>query len=357
MTSLLLVLGLIAADVPPRITNGRVETHSAAAGLARVFEPLARAQGPQWIGYAVPVRGRHQMCCWKSTDEIGKATPGCRLENEGSYTLNISGDDDDDTGRLEEDGQFLVLYRVEGGRVDRIRSLSRACGLDFGNTPLHWLTDVRPAESLELLASTVGTGVGPVKKKAKGGTGEPAITAIALHEDFAADALLERFVAPGQEIGVRKQAAFWMGNTRGRRGYEVLKRMVADDASDEFREHAVFALSQSEEPEATDVIVGLARGDRSPEVRGQALFWLSQKAGRAAAGAITRAIDEDPETDVKKKAVFALSQLPKDEGVPLLIDVAKKNRNPAVRKQAMFWLGQSQDPRALAFFEEVLGRD
>jgi hypothetical protein len=25
-----------------------------------------------------------------------------------------------------------------------------------------------------------------------------------------------------------------------------------------------------------------------------------------------------------------------------------------VRKQAMFWLGQSQDPRALAFFEQIL---
>jgi hypothetical protein len=40
--------------------------------------------------------------------------------------------------------------------------------------------------------------------------------------------------------------------------------------------------------------------------------------------------------------------------VPRLIDVARTNRNPEVRKQAMFWLGQSQDPRALAFFEEVL---
>ncbi len=46
--------------------------------------------------------------------------------------------------------------------------------------------------------------------------------------------------------------------------------------------------------------------------------------------------------------------LPKDEGVPLLIQTARNNRNPEVRKQAMFWLGQSQDVRALAFFEEVL---
>jgi HEAT repeat protein len=102
-----------------------------------------------------------------------------------------------------------------------------------------------------------------------------------------------------------------------------------------------------------DAIIGVARHDPSAHVRGQALFWLAQKAGKRAA-AITEAIENDPETDVKKHAVFALSQLPKDEGVPLLIQVAHTSGNPAVRKQAMFWLGQSQDPRALAFFEQIL---
>ena len=66
------------------------------------------------------------------------------------------------------------------------------------------------------------------------------------------------------------------------------------------------------------------------------------------------AIENDPDTEVKKKAVFALSQMPKDEGVPKLIQVAETNRNSEVRKQAMFWLGQSNDPRALEFFEKVL---
>ena len=28
--------------------------------------------------------------------------------------------------------------------------------------------------------------------------------------------------------------------------------------------------------------------------------------------------------------------------------------NPRVRKRAMFWLGQSKDPRAIRFFEEIL---
>jgi HEAT repeat protein len=86
------------------------------------------------------------------------------------------------------------------------------------------------------------------------------------------------------------------------------------------------------------------------------LFWLAQRASRQAAGTITEAIDRDPDTEVKKKAVFALSQMPKDEGVPLLIGVARNNANAAVRKQAMFWLGQSKDPRAVKFFEEILSK-
>jgi HEAT repeat protein len=84
------------------------------------------------------------------------------------------------------------------------------------------------------------------------------------------------------------------------------------------------------------------------------LFWLAQRAGEEAVGAISDAIANDPETDLKRRAVFALSQLPKSEGVPLLIQIARTNANPVVRKQAMFWLGQSRDPRALQFFQEIL---
>jgi HEAT repeat protein len=108
------------------------------------------------------------------------------------------------------------------------------------------------------------------------------------------------------------------------------------------------------EPAALDRLAAVARQGTTTHARGQALFWLAQRAGDKAVGVITEAIARDPETDVKRRAVFALSQLPKDEGVPRLIEVARTNTNPAVRKQAMFWLGQSRDPRALRFFEEIL---
>jgi len=131
---------------------------------------------------------------------------------------------------------------------------------------------------------------------------------------------------------------------------------LADDPADSNRvaKGAVAALAQHDGREALQPLLRLARQAPDSRRRGEALFWLSQRAGREASRAITDAIENDPETEVKKRAVFALSQLPADEGVPKLIEVARTNRNPAVRKQAIFWLGQSKDPRALSFFEEIL---
>jgi HEAT repeat protein len=116
----------------------------------------------------------------------------------------------------------------------------------------------------------------------------------------------------------------------------------------------VFGLSVSTQPSALTTLIATARDDKSARVRGRALFWLAQKAGRQAVGEISAAVDRDPDTEVKKAAVFALTRLPKDDGVPKLIDVARNHKNPEVRKQAMFWLGQSKDPRAVQFFEEIL---
>jgi hypothetical protein len=326
------------------IRNARLEERSAAAGLEPVFQ-AAREAGPDpaWAGYLVPATGLHDGCCGGGSEEGGCC--GCRLEGGRAFA---SGSRPDDTARLEHGGRLWVLYRFEGGGVDKIRTFSEGCALDAGGLRFVRIAEVSPADSLRLLASFVPSG------GEKGRLTEAALAAIAFHDDPGADALLESLTAPERPDRLRKKAAFWMGNARGRRGFETLKRLVGSDPSDGFREDVVFALTQSREPEATDVLIDTARRDASARVRGQALFWLAQRAGRKAAAAITRAIEDDPETEVKKKAVFALSQLPKDEGLPLLIRTARENRNPAVRRQAMFWLGQSGDPRALAFFEEVL---
>jgi len=55
-----------------------------------------------------------------------------------------------------------------------------------------------------------------------------------------------------------------------------------------------------------------------------------------------------------QEAIFALSQRSPDEGVPALIRIARTSKDSELRKTAPFWLGQSEDPRALDLFEEIL---
>ena len=149
--------------------------------------------------------------------------------------------------------------------------------------------------------------------------------------------------------GVRPaESVAWLGMQTAGAPPAVVTRRVADGA--------LSALALHAEPAALDWLVRAARTGSATHLRGQALFWLSQRAGQRAIGAIAEAIERDPDTDVKRKAVFALSQLPADDGVPRLIQIARAHSNAAVRTQAFFWLGQSKDPRALAFFVEVLGR-
>jgi HEAT repeat protein len=247
---------------------------------------------------------------------------------------------------LEPPEQVQIMLRIQDNHVAKIRPISGDCQLDADGVPLRWIRDVRPADSVAFLSSFVTSDSDHVR--------DGAVAAIALHANPAADEALERFAAAGQPESLREKAVFWMGAARGRRGYDNLRHIVTEDASDHIRDKAIFALSICKEPQAVDTMIAVAHNDTSAHVRGQALFWLAQKAGKKAVGAISGAIDNDPDTEVKKKAVFALQQLPNGEGVPMLIQVARANRNREVRKQAMFWLGQSNDPRALAFFEEVL---
>ena len=103
------------------------------------------------------------------------------------------------------------------------------------------------------------------------------------------------------------------------------------------------------------VLLRIAKDEhRERELRKGAVFWLGQAAGDAVADLRGLADDESGDIEVRKSAVFALSQRPDGEGVAPLLSIARGRGDPRVRRQAIFWLGQSGDPRALAYFEDVL---
>ncbi len=121
-------------------------------------------------------------------------------------------------------------------------------------------------------------------------------------------------------------------------------------------ETAVFAATLAEGVDPWRDLLALARdGGATPKTRNSAVFWVGQAVSdRATAGLAELVGDDDADLEARETAVFALSQRRDAEAVPALLEVAQASPHAKLRRSAIFWLGQSKDPRALAWFEEVL---
>src|SRR5580692_5145969 len=186
--------------------------------------------------------------------------------------------------RLEGQTSLVVLVRTEKAQVDQIRIASLDCRFDGGGLPFYWLTAVPAAESVNWLKAQIA-----------GRHADSAVFAVSMHAGPAADRALDDLAASSQPDRVREKAAFWLGNSRGAHGVDVLKRMLAGDPSEKVREQVIFALSQSKEPAGMTALIDAAKNDKDGQVRSKALFWLAQRAAsKQALDVIGNAIANDP---------------------------------------------------------------
>ncbi|HEY1578379.1 MAG TPA: HEAT repeat domain-containing protein [Terracidiphilus sp.] len=337
------VLGVstLAMAQQPKVVNAQLHTESAGAGLSAAATRLQHSNGPLWFGYEVPTTpgSRFSVCSGGSHSSDDNGCCGVYRLEESDNTFQ-SGDGDQKT-----QNSIDILVRIDHQGIDKIRFVATGCQIDAGGLSFTWLTDVNPDDSIVWLSSLV--------KSDQRHITDQALAAIAMHESAKATAVLDGFSASSSPLWLREKASFWLGAGRGHDGYLALKKLTADSDS-EFRKKLSFDFFVSHDPAALDDLIHMAKSDQDVPVREQAIFWVGQKAGAKAIAVLKDTVVNDPEVGVKKKAVFAISQLPKDEAVPELLHVAQTNTDPAVRKDAIFWLGQTHDPRALAYFEQIL---
>lgn len=257
-------LGFCASTGPApraqdRISSAHTETRQITQPLDREIQSIAGGGATAWLAYR--------------TASVPNTRPSCNAPV-----------------LLEPAKEMIVLVRVAGASVERLRTFAPSCEIDAGDMPLIWLDGVTPDASATWLTTLA----------------QSAAVAAGRNGSLAQSALAALELTPGA-VALRS-------------------------------------------------LVTLAKDDGRPTVRSRALNALALRAEQEATATIQGAIANDPDTGVKKTAVGALARMPKDEGVPLLIQIARTNRNVEVRKQAMFWLGESKDPRAISFFEEILSK-
>ena len=138
---------------------------------------------------------------------------GCELVSPGGwYAPGVI--------HLEPPDHAVILFRVEANAVSRIRALSPDCEIDAGGDPVHWLTDVQPAESVEVLKNLIRSDPGQAVR-ARG-----AISALVVSTEGIP--VLIELAKTTQNAEVRKQAMSSLGRSRDPRALaffeDVLKR-------------------------------------------------------------------------------------------------------------------------------------
>jgi hypothetical protein len=242
---------------------------------------------------------------------------------------------------------MLLLCDPRAGLLIDVSILDPDRTYEFKQPPVYWLGNFGPDESLAFIVNLFDKGRDVHLR-------ESLLFLAASHPGPKAYDFLKKSALGAPETEVRKTAVFWIGESGEDRSLADLKEILSRTKERDLKEHIVFAVSLSRKKEGVTELIRIAKEDPDREVREKAVFWLGQKASEESVKALKDIVDRPDKDGLKEQAVFAISQLPKDKSVPMLIDIAKTNKDPGVRKKAIFWLGQTGDPAALKFFEEIL---
>jgi hypothetical protein len=342
----------IAQQAPPSslVQNGRVET-KAATSIDREIAAVGTSPDAAWLAWRVPmVDGERSMCSTWYADPYGYVR-GQQLEpTEGMAPPKIAAP----AGPVALEGgtNLVVLLRVVDGKVERLRTVSDDCPMDAGGRSFTWLTGITSAESLRFLESLLRRDNTPLDEQRR--FSDAAASAVSLHRDPAADAILDRLASSDRDSAMRRRAGTWLGQYRGAHGLATLRTLLGSEKDPGTRVSFVNSLAQTRQPGTAEALLALAQNDADPKVRAEAVSWYPVRAGTAGINATRAIIDKDADDNVKRRAVSGLSRLPGDQGVPTLIELAQPKANPVVRKEAISALGRSKDPRAVAFLEQIL---
>jgi len=316
----------------PKIQNGQVSTST--ASLASTIDTLKARDAVAWVAYTIPT-SHHIQNGW-DPDRVSY------LEGDNRHD-----DSDDRNDTAKETYRALLLIRIAGHAVEKIRVEDPDRKLDAGGVHVDYLPNVEPEKSIAVLQQLAeSAGMNKVR--------DGAVFAISLHRSPATLPALTALGSAGHDLQVREKAAFWLASQYKKEALPILDRWIKSDSDERFREKLTFNLSMIHDSASADLLIRTAHDDASPRVRKQAQFWMATLASKKVVGSLTDAAENDPNVDVRKSAVFGLSRLPNNEGTPKLIELAQTSKDGAVRKQAVFWLGQSNDPRALEFLTKLV---
>jgi HEAT repeat protein len=257
---------------------------------------------------------------------------------------------DDCSATLREKAVFIISQKRSAEAEDLLLEAARSDpSPKVREQAVFWLSQVNSDKAVTAIEQILRTSNDPKLI-------EQAVFALSQHRSPRAAQMLRDIAARGNAPGeARKNAIFWLGQSRGSESATFLRNLYPSLNETELKEGVLFALSQNRAEGNSDFLLEIALNTREPtELRKTALFWAGQHRALPLAR-IGELYQSMPDREMREQIIFVLSQRREPEAVERLIEIARTERDVELRKNAIFWLGQSRDPRAARFLADLIG--
>lgn len=163
----------------------------------------------------------------------------------------------------------------------------------------------------------------------------------------------------------RVQAIQWLDDRADDKFIDELVKMYQTDKSARVRKQIVYSLSQAScsgayttittSPGQNNITVNVPNSAQGTTTINGWDASSSRNACRSKAlQALMQMYDAESDEAMKSQFLFAFSQSRSKDAVQKLIQVAKNDSSMTIRRKAVTYLGQSRDPEAVKFLEELL---
>ena len=252
---------------------------------------------------------------------------------------------------LRRKAVFLVSQKRTPETADILMSVARGDpDQEVREQAVFWLSQVPGERAINLLEEILkGNGNVEIKEK--------ALFALSQKGEGRAQGILRDYASRDSENpDLREKAIFWLGQRRAQENTEFLRGLYGRLTNEDLKEKILFSLSQQRGAGNDRWLMEVAVNPReSLELRKKALFWAGQTG--VATSEFAGLYDRINDTELKDQIIFVFSQRGRDPAaMDKLFAIARADRDPELRKKAIFWLGQSRDPRAQKFLEDLINR-
>ena len=220
------------------------------------------------------------------------------------------------------------------------------------NQAVFWLSQVPGEETVAALDSILSD------PKTDQETQEQAIFALSQHRSPRAGAILRAYAERADRpFELRKKVVGALGQRRSPENAQFLKDLFKKVDNDDLKEHIIFALSQMNDESNYRWMMDIALDEsENIEIRKKALFWANQGGSKADIADLVRLYDNMKNREMRDQLISLYSQRRDDAALDKLFEIGKTDPDRELRKKAIFWIGQSRNPRASKYLQDLINQ-